>query len=132
MIYFFFKFRIRKWINEKIKTVFQCKSNWRIGEAFHHNKLSWYTDKATTCSKNESLRESDSGNFIHLQFTTYTFKLQSHKLVKHTQTICWQQPTNCLSLFDNFVELVLKRLNHFVPLLCFCAPLKTSENQKFF
>ena len=32
-------------------------------------------------------------------------------MVKYTQTICWQQPTNCLSVFDNFVELVLKELN---------------------
>ena len=33
-------------------------------------------------------------------------------MVKYTQTICWQQPTNCLSVFDNFVELVLKELNN--------------------
>ena len=32
-------------------------------------------------------------------------------MVKHPQTICWQQPPNCLSVFDNFVELVLKELN---------------------
>ena len=28
----------------------------------------------------------------------------------NTQAICRQQPTNCLSLFDNFAGLVLKRL----------------------
>ena len=24
-------------------------------------------------------------------------------MAKHTQTICWEQPTNCLSKFDHFV-----------------------------
>ena len=38
------------------------------------------------------------------------FKYQSHKMVKHTQTICRQQPTNCSSVFDNFVGLALKGL----------------------
>ena len=31
-------------------------------------------------------------------------------MVKHTQTICRQQPTNCLSVFDHFVNLALKGL----------------------
>ena len=38
------------------------------------------------------------------------FKGQPHKMVKDTQTIRWQEPTNCLSVFDHFVELVLKAL----------------------
>ena len=38
------------------------------------------------------------------------FKRQPHKMVKHTQTICRQQSTNCLSVFDNFVGFVLKGL----------------------
>ena len=33
-------------------------------------------------------------------------------MVKQTQTIPRQQPTNCLSVFDHFVGLALKRLNH--------------------
>ena len=32
-------------------------------------------------------------------------------MVKHTQTIRQLLPTNCLSVFDHFVRLVLKRLN---------------------
>ena len=32
-------------------------------------------------------------------------------MVKHTQTISLQQQTNCISLFDHFVGLVLKGLN---------------------
>ena len=31
-------------------------------------------------------------------------------MVKHTQTIRRQQPTNCLSVFDHFVGLALKEL----------------------
>ena len=31
-------------------------------------------------------------------------------MVKHTQTIRRQQPTNCLSVFDHFVKLTLKGL----------------------
>ena len=32
-------------------------------------------------------------------------------MIKHTETIRRQQPTNCSSVFDHFVKLVLKRLN---------------------
>ena len=32
-------------------------------------------------------------------------------MVKHIQTIRWQQPTNCLSMFEHFVGLALKELN---------------------
>ena len=32
-------------------------------------------------------------------------------MVKHTQTIHRQQPSNCLSVFDRFVKLALKLLN---------------------
>ena len=31
-------------------------------------------------------------------------------MVKHTQTIRWLLPTNCLSVFDHFVGFLLKRL----------------------
>ena len=31
-------------------------------------------------------------------------------MIKHTQTIRWQQPTNCLSVFDHLVGLALKEL----------------------
>ena len=37
-------------------------------------------------------------------------KYQSHKMVKHTQTIRGQQSTNCLSVFGHFVVLKLKGL----------------------
>ena len=32
------------------------------------------------------------------------------KMVKHTQTIRWQEVTNCLSVFDHFAGLVLNGL----------------------
>ena len=38
------------------------------------------------------------------------FKRKPHKMVKHTQTIRWQQLINCLSVFNHFVGLALKRL----------------------
>ena len=37
-------------------------------------------------------------------------KCQSHKMVKHTQTICQQKPQKCLSVFGHFMGLVLKGL----------------------
>ena len=40
----------------------------------------------------------------------YPFKCQPHKMVKYTQTIRRLLPTNCLSVFDHFVELALKEL----------------------
>ena len=39
-----------------------------------------------------------------------TLKRHPHKMVKHTQTIRRLLPTNCLSVFDHFVELALKEL----------------------
>ena len=42
--------------------------------------------------------------------TLEPFKRQSQKIVKHNQTIRRQQLTNCLSVFDHFVGLVLKGL----------------------
>ena len=38
------------------------------------------------------------------------FKRQPPKMVNRTQTIRWQQPTNCLSGFGYFVGLAFKRL----------------------
>ena len=40
----------------------------------------------------------------------YPLKRQPHKMVKHTQAIRRQQPTNCLTVFDHFVVLALKGL----------------------
>ena len=45
-------------------------------------------------------------------FRSEPFKCQPHETVKHTQTIRWMLPTNCLSVFDHFVELALKGLNY--------------------
>ena len=41
---------------------------------------------------------------------TKPFKSQPHKMVKHTQTIRWQQSTNCLNVIDHFVGLTLRGL----------------------
>ena len=39
------------------------------------------------------------------------FKHQPHKMVKQTQTIRQQKPTNYLSVFGHFVGLVLKGIS---------------------
>ena len=36
---------------------------------------------------------------------------QPHKVVKHTQAIQRQKPTNCVSMSDHFVRLALKELS---------------------
>ena len=42
-------------------------------------------------------------------------------MVKLTQTICWQEPRTCLSVFDHFVGLALKGLAHFIPMFPFLS-----------
>ena len=49
---------------------------------------------------------------INLGFTCDKHKCQPHKIVKYTQAIRRQQPTNCLSVIDHIVGLVLKKLRH--------------------
>ena len=48
---------------------------------------------------------------VELRFEVNPFKRQPHKMVKHTQIIRRQQPTNCFS--DYFVGLELKGLKRF-------------------
>ena len=50
----------------------------------------------------------------------------THKMVKHIQTICKPLPTICLSVFDHFVELVLKGLIYKVILK---FPIKSCPKQ---
>ena len=38
-------------------------------------------------------------------------------MVKHTQTVRRQKPTNCLSVFDHFVRLAPKGLSSFVDVM---------------
>ena len=47
------------------------------------------------------------------------FKRQPHKIVKHTQKIPRLLPTNCSSVFDHFVGLVLKGIIHWATLPCY-------------
>ena len=55
------------------------------------------------------LKFIDYGSFWTL--VIQPFKCQPHKMVKHTQTVRWEQQTNCLSVFEHFVGLALKGLN---------------------
>ena len=43
-------------------------------------------------------------------------------MVKHTQTIRRQRPTNCLSVFEHFVELAREGLTNFKPIFHFHTP----------
>ena len=45
-------------------------------------------------------------------------------MVKHTQTIRWLLPTNCLIVFDHFVGLALKGLIIMMELFCDFFPIK--------
>ena len=45
-------------------------------------------------------------------------------MVKHTQTIRWHEPTNCLSMFDHLMGLALKGLT-----LTFLATYTISDPQ---
>ena len=47
---------------------------------------------------------------INTATTPQPFKLQPHRMVRHTQTIRREQPTNCLSVFDHFAGLERKGL----------------------
>ena len=53
-------------------------------------------------------------------------------MVKRTQAICWQWPINCLSVFDHFRGLVLKRLIHFLPMFPYYNPSKHQETAVWF
>ena len=66
---------------------------------------------------------------VHRMFLkAYTFKSQPHRMVKCTQTIRWQLPTNCLSVFDHFVRLVLKGLkDHIEQLTVICNCLYSKK-----
>ena len=53
-------------------------------------------------------------NIFVTNFVRLLLKRQLHKMVKHTQTIRGQQPTNCLSVFDHFMGLMPKGLKFFL------------------
>ena len=53
----------------------------------------------------------DVKNRFHATCNSQPYKRQPREMIKHTQTIRWQLPTNCLSVFDNFVGLALKGLS---------------------
>ena len=51
-------------------------------------------------------------------------------MVKRTQAICQQEPTNCLSMFDHFVGLALKGLSS-VSIIDFMALVQSLRNTRF-
>ena len=51
------------------------------------------------------------GTKTNNQKTLSLLKHQPQQLVKHTQTVRWLLPTNCLNVFDYFVGLAFQGLN---------------------
>ena len=52
-------------------------------------------------------------------------------MLKHTQTICWQMPTNILSVFDNFAGLAVKGLKGDSSAVFFCEFCEVFKNNYF-
>ena len=52
--------------------------------------------------------------FLYSDWIRIFTKRQPQKMVKHTQKLRPQKPTNCLSVFDHFVGLALRRSPYFV------------------
>ena len=52
-------------------------------------------------------------------------------MLKYTQTIRWQMPTNCLSVFENFVGLALKGLKGGSGAVFFCEFCEVFKNNYF-
>ena len=75
------------------------------------NQLPMYSRhrSLTTKTKVSLLRNILCTIFWKAAFKTLK-KRPSAKMVKHTQTIRRQKPTNCFSVFDHFVGLALKEL----------------------
>ena len=57
-------------------------------------------------------------------------------MVSHTQTVRWQQPTNCFSVFDHFMGLVLKgltpKMDLFVKMIIDAAQKRIFSHEDFF
>ena len=91
----------------------------------HHNRYQADDNRLTASDLHKSWKIISATCFQHLYFskkhisliwiylsypTTELFQHQPHKMVKHTQKLCWLFSTKSLSVFKHFVELVLKGL----------------------
>ena len=59
-----------------------------------------------------STQLTNIGVFAFMAVLVFNLLSKPHKTVKHTQTIRWQQPTNCLRVFHHFVGMTLKGLRY--------------------
>ena len=102
-----------------VKSLFSTSCNQKVFEggnsniifkSFNHrllNELSWNWDIMKLISiEKMTLFIIRKGLAKTLSLTLS--KGQPHKMVKHIQTICRLLSTNCLSMFDHFVGLVLE------------------------
>ena len=78
-------------------------------------KTTTTTTAATTKTKqkNKKNKKNVKKRVHYCLKASYTSpdKCQPHKMAKHTQTIRWLLPANCLSMFHQFVGLALKGLS---------------------
>ena len=73
-----------------------------------HFPLSWRTREST------GIKENIGSKWVNedaINISLNPFKCQPHKMVKHTQIIRRQKPTNCFIVLDHFVGLALKGLS---------------------
>ena len=95
--FFFFFFQ------KKIKYFFkQSKKSWHYEFIFFT-----YSFSIQRSYKFSEFRGKKERLKLRVKFTK-PLKRQTHKTVKHTQTMRRQQPTNCLSVFDHFAGWRLK------------------------
>ena len=95
--YFFFFFQ------KKIKYFFKLsKKSWHYDFFFFT-----YSFSMQRSYKLSEVRGKKEQLKLRVKFTK-PLKRQTHKKVKHTQTMRQQQPTNCLSVFDHFAGWRLK------------------------
>ena len=86
------------------------------GKTVISQSLSKYSNSDRTiyvcCGEHGNEMSEVLQDFPEVCFYLY-FNHQLHKMVKHSKTNCWQEPTNYLSVFDCFVRLALKGLSEF-------------------
>ena len=117
---------------EVVLLVHICENSWVVGSltaSFYYGCLAIYLNeiwnetasltKIHICQDTHYLLRFHESNSIYLQILKWIFLIYNSfnplsanptKWSQHIQTICQQQPMNCLSVFDHFVGLALKVL----------------------
>ena len=102
---------LRRWIPSPGVPCSRPLGGSNVVSAFHLSKIDQMITRNFWEESVRKLTASSEQLYIQLPMF-YHLKHQPQKMVKYTQTIRWQQATNCLSVFDHFVGLARKRLEH--------------------